>query len=240
VVAAKVHFTNNRQEMEEFIEASRMMKELDGDEEYLYEYIEPVPGENDIMKDTETRDKLLAERQAIIDQYEKATLEWLKSGGVLSEELKARRNKLAEEFRATYWKLDPYLRAKSFYDRVGIFNPGGVVKFYPEEDVKPAAEPPSSEASNGIKPDETPSSETTNGVKPDETQGSETPNGVKPDETPSSETTNGVKPDEAPSSETPNAVKPEEAPSSETAKSDKPAETQSSEIPNGDKPAVTS
>jgi hypothetical protein len=226
--------------MEKFIDASRMMKELDGDEEYLYEYIEPIPGENDIMKDTETRDKLLAERQVIIDQYEKATLEWLKSGGVLSEELKARRNKLADEFRAAYWRLDPYLRARSFYDRVGIFNPGGVVKFYPEKEVKPAAEPPSSDAPNGINPDENPNSETTNELKPDEPQSSETLNGIKPDEAPSSETPNVVKPEEVPSSETPNVVKPEEVPSSETAKSDKPAETQSSEIPNGDKPTVTS
>src|SRR4051812_20217205 len=77
VVAAKVHFTNNNQEMEEYVPPSHIMTELEGEEDWAYKYIEPVPGENDIMKDTEGRDKILSELRTTVSEYEKATLEWI-------------------------------------------------------------------------------------------------------------------------------------------------------------------
>lgn len=33
---------------------------------------------------------------------------------------KARRKELTGELKATYWKLDPYIRAWTMYDRVGM------------------------------------------------------------------------------------------------------------------------
>lgn len=32
---------------------------------------------------------------------------------------------LTEELRKNYWLLDPYLRAKSWYDRTGVVSDGG-------------------------------------------------------------------------------------------------------------------
>ncbi|TGO56614.1 hypothetical protein BCON_0075g00040 [Botryotinia convoluta] len=142
VVASKVQFTNNVEEMSEFVPRSQILAELGGDENWEYKFVEPVPGENDLMKDTATRDKLLKERENIVDAYEKATLEWINSEGK-TPEIKTRRTELAKELRDDYWKLDPYVRAKSLYDRTGVINPGGKLDFYPEArgETAPAAAP---------------------------------------------------------------------------------------------------
>lgn len=134
MVAAKVNFTNNEQEMEQFIEASKMMKELGGEEQYEYSYVEPQPGENDAMKDTATKSKLQAERDGLAEQYEQATVGWIKNNGAEREAAQAKRDELAEALRVNYWKLDPYVRARSFYDRKGMIRPGGQLDFYPGEE----------------------------------------------------------------------------------------------------------
>lgn len=132
VVASKVHFTNNNEEMEEFVPRSQIISELGGDEDWSYQYVEPVPGENDLMKDTATRDKYLVEREGLVKDYEKATIEWIHgAGGENVEKIKIRRNELANDLKVDYWRLDPYLRARSLYDRVGLINPGGRLQFYP-------------------------------------------------------------------------------------------------------------
>ncbi|KAF5876454.1 putative cral trio domain-containing protein [Botrytis fragariae] len=131
VVASKVQFTNNVEEMSEFVPRSQILAELGGDENWEYKFVEPVPGENDLMKDTATRDKLLKERENIVDAYEKATMEWINSEGK-TPDIKTRRTELAKELREDYWKLDPYVRAKSLYDRTGVINPGGKLDFYPK------------------------------------------------------------------------------------------------------------
>ncbi|KAL0936690.1 cral trio domain protein [Colletotrichum truncatum] len=133
VVASKVHFTNNVKEMEEFIPPSHILKELDGQEDWDYKYVEPVAGENDKMKDTAARDALLAGREDLIQQYEEATLQWIKEAGTDNEaSIKKQREELAQKLRDDYWKLDPYLRAKCVLDRTGVINEGGKIDFYPK------------------------------------------------------------------------------------------------------------
>ncbi|CAI0652761.1 unnamed protein product [Colletotrichum noveboracense] len=133
VVASKVHFTNNVKEMEEFIPTSHILKELDGQEDWDYKYVEPVAGENDKMKDAAARDALLAGREELISQYEEATLQWIKEAGTDKEAgIKAQRDELAYKLRDDYWKLDPYLRAKCVLDRTGVIRDGGNVEFYPK------------------------------------------------------------------------------------------------------------
>ncbi|KAK3347482.1 hypothetical protein B0H65DRAFT_149968 [Neurospora tetraspora] len=131
VVANKVHFTNNIAEMSEFISPEKIPKDLDGQESWEYKYVEPIPGENDKMKDAETLDKLQAARAELVREYEEATLQWIQSGNN-SEELKKKRDEVAEKLRVDYWNLDPYVRARSFYDRVGVLLPGGKLDPYLE------------------------------------------------------------------------------------------------------------
>jgi hypothetical protein len=135
VVAGKVHFTNNKNDLEKFIEPSRILKELEGDEDWEYKYEEPIPGENDKMKDTATRDKLLASREDVVKKFEATTLEWIKKhDGTDGSSLKSKREQLATQLREGYWVLDPYVRARSLYDRTGVIKPGGSVDFYSSKD----------------------------------------------------------------------------------------------------------
>ncbi|KAK4203601.1 hypothetical protein QBC40DRAFT_166805 [Triangularia verruculosa] len=133
VVANKVHFTNNATEMQEYIPLKHIPKDLDGEEDWSYKYVEPVPGENDKMKDTATRDELLATRKELYKQYEEATIEWIKTK---EDGVKKRREEIAERMRVDYWRVDPYIRARSYYDRTGVLLPGGEVDWYPGENKK--------------------------------------------------------------------------------------------------------
>lgn len=119
-MAAKVHFTNNKNELQEFIEPAHILKELGGDENWDYQYVEPVAGENDLMKDTETKAKLLADREKLVKEYEDATVQWIHKPEGGSKDILAKRDNLAIQLREDYWRLDPYLRARSLYDRQGI------------------------------------------------------------------------------------------------------------------------
>ena len=80
-----------------------------------------------------------------MDEYEKATVEWIK--GVDALALKTKRNELAIQLRDDYWRLDPYIRARSYYDRCGLINPGGKLQFYPGKAITPEAVAIKTEAS---------------------------------------------------------------------------------------------
>lgn len=132
-MASKVHFTNNVKEMEEFIAPTNILKELDGQEDWDYKYVEPVAGENDKMKDTGARDNLLAGREELVHQFEETTLQWIKEAGSEKEAtLKTQREELARKLREDYWKLDPFVRAKCVLDRTGVISDGGKIDFYPK------------------------------------------------------------------------------------------------------------
>lgn len=133
VVAGKVHFAKNIDELEKFIPRKQIPSELGGDEKWTYEYPEPVPGENEKMNDSATRDTLQAERANVVKKYESTILLWIHEGdkGNLEEKRKDR-DAVAEELRQNYWKLDPYVRARTLYDRIGVLSNGGQLAFYPQ------------------------------------------------------------------------------------------------------------
>lgn len=126
VVASKVHFASNVDELQQWIPKSRIMKELGGDEDYTYHYIEPREGENSAMNDTAARDTLIAERKELVSSYETETLAW-----VHGEDAGEGRMRLAQRLAENYWKVDPFVRARSLYDRMGMLGTGGKLDFYP-------------------------------------------------------------------------------------------------------------
>lgn len=128
VVASKVHFTKTAADLSQFINIKDVPKELGGQEDWTYKYIEPVQGENQRVQDTSTRAKLEQEREAIVRDYEAATVRWVKTG---EEGLRSQRLQLADRLRQNYWQLDPYVRARSLYDRWGVIKGGGVINFHP-------------------------------------------------------------------------------------------------------------
>ena len=127
VVAAKVHFTNNVPELEEYVDRSQIVKEMGGDDPYEYEYIPPVEGENKRLDDAETRNQLEEERAKMVAKFEELTAEWI--GGSSSDPagIMSQRYDLAAKLRQGYWDLDPYVRARSLYDRIGVIQPGGKI-----------------------------------------------------------------------------------------------------------------
>lgn len=144
MVASKVHFTKTVPDLEHFIDRAHIIKDLGGDDPYSYHYIEPSPGENNLLAETDTRTELLKERAAVVKEYERTTQEWIRKSltpssslpsideeqedKVVEQQLQEKRKDLAARLRSGYWKLDPYLRAQTLYDRLGMIEPGGKVR----------------------------------------------------------------------------------------------------------------
>ena len=135
VVAAKVHFTSNVEDLEAFIPRKQIIKELGGDEHWEYKFIEPIEGEDQMMNDHETRQKLQDERDAEVVDYQKKTFDWISNGaGEPGQKIKDQRDETARKLHDNYWRLDPYVRARTLYDRVGMIEKGGKINFYPSHD----------------------------------------------------------------------------------------------------------
>ena len=132
VVAGKVHFTNATSELEQFIARDRILQELGGDDPYKYAYPEPLSDENAAMADTATRDRLQQERASVVKEFEAVTREWAE-GPQTSEQLRDRRNEIADRLKMGYWELDPYVRARCLLDRTGVIGKDGRISFYPSQ-----------------------------------------------------------------------------------------------------------
>lgn len=135
VVAGKVHFAKNVDELSHYVPKSQIPTELGGEEKWTYQYPEPVPGENDKMKEEKPKQELEAERAEIVNKYEATVLDWVHAGdaatsGKSLEERRRARDEMAEQLRQNYWKLDPYVRARTLYDRMGVIQSGGQLDFY--------------------------------------------------------------------------------------------------------------
>lgn len=120
VVAGKIHFTHSAEDLAEFISMDHIGEELGGNGKHVFEYIEPVAGENDLMKDTATAEKLAAERKTLSNQFVEETITWIKSDSKeTNKSSQMRKNALAKQLRDNYWLLDPYVRARTVFDRNG-------------------------------------------------------------------------------------------------------------------------
>ncbi|KAF9937096.1 hypothetical protein BGZ75_002341 [Mortierella antarctica] len=124
VVASKIRFTRNDKELTDIIDADKLPVKYDGGkDQYTYKYIPVSAGENDRMKDTETKERLLEEWKAIMWKFEALTREWIackkpetvnpRSEEVIEEE----RLNVTKDLRVAYFKLDPYIRARNLYHR---------------------------------------------------------------------------------------------------------------------------
>ncbi|KAI9670096.1 MAG: hypothetical protein M1829_004824 [Trizodia sp. TS-e1964] len=138
VVASKVHFTKNVAELEQYIPRERIIKELGGDDEWTYDYLEPVADENKNLSNHDKRQEILLAREAIVAEYEKATKAWIAASTETQQiqESTHKRNEIADQLKRNYWLLDPYCRARSLYDRSGLILPDGYLEFYPRKPVE--------------------------------------------------------------------------------------------------------
>ncbi|KAL4894829.1 CRAL-TRIO domain-containing protein [Aspergillus ambiguus] len=128
-LASRIHFTYTTEEIEKFIAPERLVKSLNGKEDWTFQFVEPADGENDRMGDTATRDKLISERNTVGEELLAATSEWI--GASDADAVTRRREELIGKLQANYWNLDPYVRGRTYLDRTGIIGHGGVIDFYP-------------------------------------------------------------------------------------------------------------
>ncbi|TKA67897.1 hypothetical protein B0A55_09712 [Friedmanniomyces simplex] len=126
VVASKVHFASNVEDLSQWIPKNQISRELGGTEEYAYSYVEPQPDETSPLADPTSRAKIQDERTQLIGSYESEVLAWIHGDGGGEG-----RGRLAQRLAENYWKLDPFVRARSLYDRTGVIREGGRLDFYP-------------------------------------------------------------------------------------------------------------
>ncbi|VUC23486.1 unnamed protein product [Clonostachys rosea] len=131
VVANKIHFTRTKADLMRFITAENLSSQLGGEDVWEYQYTDPIPGENDRMAQVEERDRIRGDRDRLASDFERLTLEWMAQEPLseAAKEKQAERDGVAEKLRENYWQLDPYVRARNYYHRLGIVDEEGRVDF---------------------------------------------------------------------------------------------------------------
>lgn len=115
--AAKFVVMSTAEELAKYLPREHIPKELGGPEDWEWKYIEPADDQPELTQ-VEERDRILVERNAIQDEFDRETIAWL-----AGKDNKKSRDDLAERLAKNYWVLDPYVRARTVYDRVGMIHP---------------------------------------------------------------------------------------------------------------------
>lgn len=90
----------------------------------------PVAGENNRMQ-SEKKEEARAERDELMTEFERVTLEWAALDPTSEEgkEKAAARSALAGKLGQSFWKWDPYVRARTYYHRSGVIDEKGNVNY---------------------------------------------------------------------------------------------------------------
>ena len=125
VVAEKIHFTKGVDELVNFVPREQLLTELGGDHDWNYTYQEPDPNTDFPLPDDASSRSAIEAWANKCSEYQELTLQWVNAkgtddAGVLMD----KRHELAIKLVDAYWKMDPYVRARSFYDKLGLVAPG--------------------------------------------------------------------------------------------------------------------
>ncbi|KAI4595245.1 hypothetical protein KJ359_005218 [Pestalotiopsis sp. 9143b] len=131
VIASKINFTRKSADLLKFISEDNLQSNYGGRDEWKYKYAKPEPGENSRLSEEEKRAEIQKEREALIAKFEQETIRWT-SLPVSDPDMNAvneERSQTAALLRENYWRLDPYIRSKTYYHRVGVVDGEGNVDF---------------------------------------------------------------------------------------------------------------
>lgn len=123
VVASKITFTKSAKDLNKYIPAKYIPESLGGEDDFEPKFIDPNPEDDALLSDTETRDAIKAERIDLITRFVDATVNWIES--VTPEENKQYREEkrvLGRQLAENYAKLDPYVRSRNNFDRLGLLD----------------------------------------------------------------------------------------------------------------------
>ena len=131
VIANKVFFTRKTADLEKLIPIENLESHLGGKDTWKYEYIEPVAGENDKMAEVEKRAAIQEERDVLASNFDRVTSHWIGTSPDSEEakETNSTRHDLANQLYENYWKMDPYIRTRNYYDRIGALESGGKINY---------------------------------------------------------------------------------------------------------------
>lgn len=123
VIRAKIQFTNNRKDLEEFVAPDQLMKNkaYEGEDATPYHYVPPVPGENRLLhEDSDAKHRAIARRKEMELTFERLTEVWqgqkqLSSSAAVIQE----RHEVGMRMADVWWTVEPYTRARTVYDRIG-------------------------------------------------------------------------------------------------------------------------
>ncbi|KAI1421790.1 CRAL/TRIO domain-containing protein [Xylaria sp. FL1777] len=122
VIASKINFTRKSADLLTFISEDSLQTSYGGKDTWEYEYVEPVEGENEKLAESEKRAEIQQERNELIDEFELRTIEWesLAPDSPAEREKALRRTEISDHLSKNYWKLDPYIRARTYFHRLGM------------------------------------------------------------------------------------------------------------------------
>lgn len=118
VVASKIIFTKNLDELTRYVSKEAVPKYLGGENDFdLDNYVAPDGSHDEKLKDTEARDALLEIRAGLIAKFKELTVQWIEtSDSDKSTELWEQRIAIGQEITNNYCELDQYIRSRSYYD----------------------------------------------------------------------------------------------------------------------------
>ncbi|CAG8506835.1 3193_t:CDS:2 [Paraglomus occultum] len=122
VVAAKIKFTNDSKELLEYISSDTLIASLGGNNKWEYKYVPPKPNENARMADTKTKENKLKIRRDLESKFEESTRKWLADPSPTNIK---ERQELKKKLREAQIQLDPYIRARTLYHRIGVIKDDG-------------------------------------------------------------------------------------------------------------------
>jgi len=120
VVASKIHFTKTEQDLKDFIPQEYLIEELGGTDKWKYSYISPTEEENYRMKDEMKKKELMEIRTNLECDFESIVKKWIEDPN--NEQIINERNQLKVKLRRVQLELDPYIRSKTYYHRVGVLD----------------------------------------------------------------------------------------------------------------------
>lgn len=120
VVASKVHFTKNADDLAKFADKKFIPKDLGGNDDYKPEYIKPTKENAGTLPKDEKFEQLWKDRQELTYTFIETTLAWIKAKSAKeSTELLDLKIQLGAELAKNYLELDPYIRSRGVFDRDG-------------------------------------------------------------------------------------------------------------------------
>jgi len=117
VVASKIKFTNGANELLEYISSDTLLASLGGNNTWEYKYVPPKSDENARMADTKTKEDKLRIRRELENKFEEITRKWLADPSPANVK---EREELKKRLREAQIQLDPYIRARTLYHRIGV------------------------------------------------------------------------------------------------------------------------